>query len=182
MRAATLAGCTQIEHGMLATDAELRLMAERGTIFSPQVCLVLQNYLDHRAEYGRSGFTEQSFASLAAARRDTPRLFARAIATPGLRVVYGTDAVALAHGHNVDELRCRVHEAGQRPMDAIVSATSAAARSLGLEARIGALAAGMDADLIAVDGDPSRDIDALARVTFVMRQGVAYRPGRARHP
>ena len=180
VRAATLAGCSQIEHGMYATDAELALMAERGAAFSPQVCLVLQNYLDHRDTYARSGFSEQSFATLQKTLGETPKLFARALATPGLRVVWGSDAVALAHGRNVEELACRVRDGGQRPMDAVVSATSGAARALALEERIGAVAPGLDADLIAVDGDPSRDIEALRRVTFVMRQGVVYRQGAAK--
>ncbi|HET7459301.1 MAG TPA: amidohydrolase family protein [Gemmatimonadaceae bacterium] len=182
VRAATLAGCTEIEHGMFVTDDELRLMAEHGTIFSPQVCLVLQNYLDHRDVFTRSGFTEHSFAALTNALAVTPKMFARALATPNLRLVYGTDAVALAHGHNADELVCRVRDGGQRPMDAIVTATSASARALGLGDRVGALAPGLDADVIAVEGDPSRDITALQRVRFVMRQGIVYRgavsPGR----
>jgi imidazolonepropionase-like amidohydrolase len=93
--------------------------------------------------------------------------------------VWGTDAVALAHGRNVDELACRVRDGGQRPMDALVSATSGAARALGLEERIGAIAPGLDADLIAVEGDPSRDVGALRRVAFVMRQGVVYKQGSA---
>jgi imidazolonepropionase-like amidohydrolase len=174
VRAATLAGCTQVEHGMFAGDAELALMATHGTIFSPQVCLVLQNYLDHRDVFTRSGFTASAFARLSDALALTPRLFARALATPGLRLVFGSDAVALAHGNNADELVCRVR-AGQRPMDAIVSATSGAARTLALADRIGAIAPGFDADLIAVDGDPSRDVAALQRVLFVMRQGKVYR-------
>jgi glyoxylase-like metal-dependent hydrolase (beta-lactamase superfamily II) len=151
-------------------------MAEHGTIFSPQVCLVLQNYLDNRDVYTRSGFTTKSFDGLSAALAVTPKMFARAIATPRLQIVFGTDAVALAHGHNADELVCRVRAGGQRPMDAVVSATSSAARALGLGDRIGTVAPGMDADLIAVDGDPSRDIGATKRVKFVMRQGVVYEP------
>jgi imidazolonepropionase-like amidohydrolase len=177
VRAATLAGCTQIEHGMLVGDAELALMAQHGTVFDPQVCLVLDNYVRNRDVYARSGFTEPAFAALTSARAATARMFARAIATPGLAIVFGTDAVALAHGHNAEELECRVHEGGQRPMDAVRSATSLAARALGLEDHIGALAAGLDADIIAVDGDPSVDISALGRVRFVMRQGVVYRGG-----
>jgi len=99
----------------------------------------------------------------------------RALTTAGLNVVYGTDAVAGAHGHNAEDLVCRVKEAGQPPMEAILSATSLAARSLGLQDVIGALAPGMEADLIAVDGDPSRDITALRRVRFVMKAGRVYR-------
>lgn len=181
VRAATLAGCTQIEHGIFAGQPELTLMAEHGTIFSPQVCLVLRNYIDHRDVYTRSGFTPQSFASLANALTITPGMFARAIATPKLQIVFGTDAVALAHGRNADELSCRVQKGGQRPMDAVISATSAAARSLRLDDRIGAVAPGLEADLIAVDGDPATDVTALQRVRFVMRQGVVYKQASLAH-
>ena len=173
VRAATVAGCTEIEHGTFATQAELTLMAQHGTIFDPQVCLVFQNYIDHRDVYARSGFTDKSFEALANAIPTATAMFKQAIATPGLRVIFGTDAVALAHGRNADELLCRV-KAGQRPMDAITSATSATAAALGLGDKIGTVAAGYDADLIAVRGDPSRDIAALTKVTFVMRGGVVF--------
>jgi imidazolonepropionase-like amidohydrolase len=148
-------------------------MAKHGTIFDPQVCLVFQNYLDHRDVYARSGFTEQSFQSLAAALPVAAAMFKRAIATPGLRVIFGTDAVALAHGRNADELVCRVR-AGQTPMDAITSATSEAARALGLGDQVGAIAPGMHADIIAVRGNPLIDITALKSVVFVMRNGVVF--------
>jgi len=171
VRAATLAGCTQIEHGTFVTDAELRLMAEHGTIFDPQVCLVFQNYIDHPDAYN---FTDSSLAPLKAALPTASAMFARAVKTPNLKIVFGTDAVALAHGRNVEELVCRV-TAGQSPMAAIVSATSAGAAALGLGDRIGTIAAGYDADLVAVDGDPSREIAALRHVVFVMRGGRQYR-------
>jgi imidazolonepropionase-like amidohydrolase len=173
VRASTLAGCTEIEHGIFVTDAELRLMAEHGTIFDPQVCLVFQNYIDHRDVYGRSGYTEASFKALGDAIPTATAMFKRAIATPGLKVIFGTDAVALAHGNNADELFCRVR-AGQRPMDAITSATSATASALGIGDRVGTLAVGMDADIIAVRGNPAADIHALRAVTFVMRGGVVF--------
>jgi imidazolonepropionase-like amidohydrolase len=173
VRAATLAGCTEIEHGTFATQAELTLMAEHATIFDPQVCLVFQNYIDHRDVYARSGFADSSFIALANAIPTATAMFRKAIATPGLKIIFGTDAVALAHGHNADELLCRV-KAGQRPMDAITSATSATAVALGLGDKIGSIAPGYDADLIAVRGDPSQDIAAIAKVTFVMRGGVVF--------
>ncbi len=173
VRAATLAGCTEIEHGTFVTDAELTLMAEHGTIFDPQVCLVFQNYIDHRDVYARSGFSDSSFIALANAIPTATAMFRKAIATPGLKIIFGTDAVALAHGHNADELLCRV-KAGQRPMDAITSATSATAAALGLGDKIGSIAPGYDADLIAVRGDPSQDIAAITKVTFVMRGGVVF--------
>ncbi len=114
VRAATLAGCTEIEHGTFVTEAELTLMAQHGTIFDPQVCLVFQNYIDHRDVYARSGFSDSSFIALANAIPTATAMFRKAIATPGLKIIFGTDAVALAHGHNADELLCRV-KAGQTP-------------------------------------------------------------------
>ena len=171
VRASVLAGCTQIEHGIFVTDAELRLMAERGTIFDPQVCLVFQNYIDHPDAYG---FTDSTLAPLKAALPTAAAMFRRALATPGLKLVFGTDAVALAHGRNADELLCRVRN-GQTPMAAIVSATSAGAAAIGLGATLGSLAAQYEADLIAVDGDPSRDITAMQHVVFVMKAGRQYR-------
>jgi imidazolonepropionase-like amidohydrolase len=173
VRAATLAGCTEIEHGTFATQAELTLMAEQGTIFDPQVCLVFQNYIDHRDVYARSGYTDSTFMLLGQAIPTATAMFKKALGTPGLKIIFGTDAVALAHGRNAEELLCRV-KAGQNPMDAITSATSATAAALGLGATIGTVAPGYEADLIAVRGDPSRDIAAIRKVTFVMRGGVVF--------
>jgi imidazolonepropionase-like amidohydrolase len=176
IRAAVLAGCTQIEHGVFATDAVLRLMAERETWFDPQCGLVFRNYLDNRPKYeGIGNYNDDGFRAMEKAIPLAVSVFRRALATPGLKVVYGTDAVAGAQGRNVEDLVCRVNEGGQAPMDAIVSATSLAARSLGLHDQIGAIAPGMQADLIAVEGDPTRDIIALQRVRFVMRAGRVYR-------
>ncbi|HKG92087.1 MAG TPA: amidohydrolase family protein [Gemmatimonadaceae bacterium] len=176
MRAAALAGCTQVEHGVFATEDVLRLMAERGTWFDPQVCLVFRNYLDNRAHYeGIGNYNAEGFAAMERAIPLATAAFRRALATPGLNVVFGTDAVAGAHGRNVEELICRVRAGGQAPAAAVVSATSLAARALGMSDRIGAIAPGLEADLIAVDGDPSRDVEALRRVRFVMKGGEVYR-------
>ena len=176
IRAAVLAGCTQVEHGVFATDEVLRLMAERGTWFDPQCGLVFHNYLDNRPKYeGIGNYNEEGFRAMEKAIPLAVAAVRRALATAGLKVVYGTDAVAGAHGHNAEDLVCRVKEAGQPPRDAIASATSLAARSLGLADQIGAIAPGMQADLVAVEGDPSRDITAVRRVRFVMRAGRVYR-------
>jgi imidazolonepropionase-like amidohydrolase len=102
----------------------------------------------------------------------------KAVATPGLKLVLGTDAVAGAHGRNADELIARVQEGAQKPTDAITSATSLAAKSLNLENSVGTLAPGFEADLIAVDGDPTQDITALTRVVFVMKGGKVYKNAR----
>jgi imidazolonepropionase-like amidohydrolase len=90
-------------------------------------------------------------------------------------MVWGTDAVAGAHGNNVDDLICRVREGGQKPGGALMSATSVAAASLGMGARIGALAPGLEADIIAVRGNPVINIDALKDVVFVMKGGSVVR-------
>jgi len=170
--AATNAGCTQIEHGVFATDQALRVMAEKGTYFDPQCGLIFRNYLENRAKYqGIGNFNDEGFASMEKALPLATEAFKRALATPGLKVVWGTDAVAGAHGHNVEDLVCRVNEGGQKPMDAIVSATSLNAESLRLQDRIGILAEGMEADIIGVSGDPTTDITALRHVTFVMKSG-----------
>jgi len=176
MRLALEAGCTQIEHGVFATDDVLREMAKSGTYFDPQCGLVFRNYLDNRPRYeGIGNYNEAGFAAMQNAIPLAQAVFKRALATPGLKIVFGTDAVAGAHGRNVEELICRVQEGGQRPMAALISATSLAAKAVGMESQIGAIAPGLEADLIAVDGDPSRDITALRRVRFVMKGGKVYR-------
>jgi imidazolonepropionase-like amidohydrolase len=176
MKMATLAGCTQIEHGVFATDDVLKLMAERGVYFDPQCGLVFRNYLDNRAKYeGIGNYNEQGFAFMEKAIPLAVAAFKRARATPGLKIVWGTDAVAGAHGRNVEDLICRVQDGGQPPMEALVSATSLGAQAMGLGKQIGSIAPGFQADLIAVDGDPSVDITALRRVVFVMKGGKVYR-------
>jgi imidazolonepropionase-like amidohydrolase len=176
VRMSILAGCTQIEHGVFTTDAELRLMAEKGTYFDPQVCLVFQNYLDNRARYeGIGNFNEVGFKSLQDAMPLALAMFRKAVRTPGVKIVFGTDAVAGAHGRNVEELICRVNAGGQSAMDGIVSATSRAAEALRMGNEIGSLAPGYAADLVAVKGNPLSDITALRDVLFVMKAGRVYR-------
>src|SRR5688500_4502923 len=141
MRATALAGCSQIEHGVFATPEVLQLLAERKVYFDPQVCLVFRNYLDNRAKYqGIGNYNDSGFASMERALPIAMKAFRQAIATRGLDVVYGTDAVAGAHGRNVEELVCRVRDGGQTPMDAIVSATSLNARALGMADSLGTVA------------------------------------------
>jgi imidazolonepropionase-like amidohydrolase len=179
MRAAAMAGCSQIEHGVFATPEVLKLLAERKVYFDPQVCLVFRNYLDNRAKYqGIGNYNDSGFASMERALPLAAKMYKQAIATAGLNVVYGTDAVAGAHGRNVEELVCRVRDGGQKPMDAIISATSLNAQALGMADSLGTVAPGKLADLIAVQGDPSKDIEALRRVVFVMKDGRVYRNDR----
>ncbi|PYQ62674.1 MAG: amidohydrolase [Acidobacteria bacterium] len=172
VRRAVLAGCTVIEHGVLLDAATLRFIAEHGTWFDPQTDLVFRNYFENKQHFvGIGNFTDEGFAQM---RRAVPlalNMFKEALKTPGLKIVFGTDAVAGAHGRNFEELIYRVEKGGQDPMDAIVSATSRAAESLGLQDKIGAVASGLEADLIAVEGDPTQDINALRHVAGVMKGG-----------
>jgi imidazolonepropionase-like amidohydrolase len=179
IKAAVRAGCGQIEHGVFVDDEALKLMAERGVYFDPNVGLVLQNYLRNKSKFlGIGNYTEEGFAYMEKAVALNNEMIKKALATPGLKLVMGTDAVAGAHGRNADELVARVREGGQKPMDAIISATSLAARSINMENSIGTLAPGLEADLIAVDGDPTHDITALTRVVFVMKGGKVYKNAR----
>jgi imidazolonepropionase-like amidohydrolase len=97
-----------------------------------------------------------------------------------VKVVFGTDAVAGAHGRNAEEFLYRVREGGESPADAILSATSVAAESLGLQDRIGTVTPGLEADLIATDGNPLDDMEAVRRVLFVMKGGKVFKNVPAR--
>ncbi len=176
MKAATLAGCTQIEHGTFATDEVLNLMAQHGTYFDPNVGLVLQNYLENKSKFlGIGNYTQEGFTYMEKAVPIIADTFRRALRVPKLKIVYGTDAVAGAHGRNIDEAIVRVRDGGQPPMNAIVSLTSLSAESLGMQSSIGAVAARLHADLVGIDGDPIADITALRRVVFVMKDGHVYK-------
>jgi imidazolonepropionase-like amidohydrolase len=171
IRAAVRAGCAQIEHGTFADDASLRAMAAAGVYFDPNIGLVMQNYLERRSQFlGAPGYDARQLAGMAQVVPTLAPLFRRALRA-GVSMPLGSDAVAGAHGQNVREIVARVHDGGQPSMDAIISATSLAAASLGLGDRIGTLAPAFEADVIAVDGDPVSEIEALQRVRFVMRGG-----------
>jgi imidazolonepropionase-like amidohydrolase len=179
IRASVLAGCTAIEHGTLVGDAVLQLMAERGTYFDPNIGLVKQNYLDNKPRYlGIGNYNEEGFAAMVKAIPVDLAMFKRAMAIQKLKIVFGTDAVAGAHGRNAEELIYRVQQGGQDPMAAIISMTSLAAESLHLGEKIGRIAPGMEADIVAVAGNPLQDITALRRVVFVMKGGKVYKNTR----
>lgn len=176
VRVATLAGCTQIEHGTMATDDDLKLMAEKGTYLDPQAGLVIENYLLNKERYlGTPGYTEEGFAAMARVLSLNHELVRRATRIPGLKVVFGTDAVAGAHGRNAEEFIDRVRDGGVDPMAAMISANSLAAEALGLSDQIGSIAPGFEADIIALDGDPLKEITAVRRVVFVMKGGIVYK-------
>lgn len=172
--AAVKAGCNQIEHGVFADDAAIAAMKAANVFFDPNIGLVLQNYIENKSKFlGTGSYTEEGFAFMEKAIPTLGPVFGKALAA-GLRMPLGTDAVAGAHGQNAREAIARVN-AGQRPVDALISATSLAAESLGMGSSLGRLAPGYLADIIAVSGDPTTDIAALRSVTFVMAQGRVIR-------
>src|SRR5579863_4522934 len=174
-KAATLAGCTAIEHGAYVTDDVFALMEEHGTYYDPNIGLVLQNYLANKEKFlGIGNYNEQGFAFMEKGIAIVLDTFKKALKQKDLKIVYGTDAVAGAHGRNYEEFIVRVRDGGQDPMAGIMSATSISAESLGLKDRVGAIAPGMEADIIAMDGDPLRDVTAARRVVFVMKGGKVY--------
>ena len=176
VRGATLAGCTQVEHGTLSTDDDLKLMAEKGTYLDPQAGLVIENYLLNKDKYlGTPGYTEEGFAAMERVLSLNHELVKRASKIRGLKIVYGTDAVAGAHGRNAEEFIDRVRDGGVDPMTAMVSANSLAAEAIRMSDQIGSIAPGLQADIIALDGDPLKDITAVRRVTFVMKGGVVFK-------
>jgi imidazolonepropionase-like amidohydrolase len=174
-KAAVLAGCTSIEHGNRLTDEVLDLMVQHGTYFNSNNHLVLHNYLEKKERFlGMGNYTEEGFRYMEKGLATGNDSFKRALRKK-VRMVFGTDATAGAHGRNAEEFVYRVRDGGQRPMDAIVAATSVSAESLGLQREIGTLAAGMEADIIATDGNPVQDITAVRRVVFVMKGGKIYK-------
>jgi imidazolonepropionase-like amidohydrolase len=176
VRASAQAGCTAVAHGSQVTDAEATLMAGRGSYFEPNIGLVSQNYIENKPRYlGIGNYDEVGFKFTEDGIPLKLSMFKMAIRHKDLKIIMGTDAVAGAHGQNAREIVYRVQVGGQPAMDAIVAATSLNAAALGLQDRIGSLAPGMEADLIAVDGDPLTDITALQRVAFVMKSGKVYR-------
>ena len=178
VRAATLAGCTEIEHGVLATDDDLKLMAEKGTYLDPQAGLVWENYLANRERFvGTPGFPNslEGFAGMQSLIPIYHEFMRRAMKIQGLKIVFGTDALAGAHGRNAEEFIDRVRDVGIDPMEAMVSANSLGARALGMADQIGSIAPGLQADIIALDGDPLKDIAAVRRVVFVMKGGIVYK-------
>jgi imidazolonepropionase-like amidohydrolase len=178
VHAATLAGCTEVEHGLGATDDDLKSMAEKGTYFDPQAGLLLETYLLNEGKYAGTPFYPADKEGFGVFEKILPmnhELMQRAVKIPGLKIVFGTDAAAGAHGRNAEEFIDRVRDGGVDPMAAMISAHSLGAEALGMADRIGSIAPGLQADIIALDGDPLKDITAVRRVAFVMKGGIVYK-------
>jgi len=175
VRPATLAGCTQIEHGLGASDEDLKLMAEKGTYFDPQDGLLIETYLANKDKFlGTPFFNEEAFIGLAKALPLHRELMRRAARIPGLKIVFGTDAAPGSHGRNAEEFINRVHD-GLAPLAVMVSANSLGAQALGIADQIGTIGPGLQADIIALDGNPLKDITSVRRVAFVMKGGIVYK-------
>jgi imidazolonepropionase-like amidohydrolase len=166
IEAAARAGVDSIEHGTFADAAAIQAMRRANSAFVP----TLMAYTGIREGLAQNRYTP----AVAQKVRETLELVgraARAARAAGVPVVFGTDAGVFEHGRNAQEFAMLVELVGMTPAEAIASATTGAARLLGLENEIGRIAPGFSADLIAVSGDPLADVRVLERVEFAMVRG-----------
>ncbi len=166
VESAARAGVDSIEHGTFADARAIAAMKASGSVLVP----TLMAFTGVRERIGKGIYTpaveekaRQALTHLGEAARE-----ARAA---GIPIVFGTDAAVFEHGRNAEEFRQLVDVVGMSPAEAIASATTEAAKLLDLEGQIGRIAPGYSADLIAVTGDPLRDVRVLEHVDFVMVRG-----------
>ena len=170
MKRAVIAGVASIEHGTYMSEEVMKLMKDRGTYLVPTI--LAGNWVAEKAKI--DGFFPELVRPKAAAIGPViESTFARAYKL-GVPIVFGTDTGVSAHGDNAQEFALMV-KGGMPPMEAIQSATSVAASFLEIADTHGTLAAGKQADIIAVPGNPLDDITAMERVSFVMKGGKIYK-------
>lgn len=170
IKVASRAGVASIEHGSFLDEEGARLMAANGTALVPT--MMAGEAVLRAADAGKMPpyIAEKARAAAAAMKNATRRAKAA-----GVPIALGTDAGVGKHGENGHEFTLMVEWGGLTPMEAIVAGTSAAAKVLGWEERLGTLAPGKLADIVAVPGDPIRDVRALERASFVMKNGVIFK-------
>ncbi|MEO7823450.1 MAG: amidohydrolase family protein [Gemmatimonadaceae bacterium] len=169
IKRAIRAGVASIDHGSFIDDEGIRMMKERGTY------LVADIYNDDYilAEFAKMGYPAKIIEKERLVGRLQRENFQRA-ARAGVKIAYGTDAGVFPHGWNGKQFAHMVRW-GLTPMAAIQSATSSAAELLGWKDRVGRVAPGLYADIIAVNGDPLSDVTELERVQFVMKGGIVFK-------
>jgi imidazolonepropionase-like amidohydrolase len=163
------AGVDSIEHGSYIDDAAIKIMKERGTYLVPT--MYLADWMRENAtRIGLPAMYAEKMKSVTLASRQNLRHAFEA----GVKVAFGTDAAVYPHGLNAHEFAVYVQQ-GMTPVQAIQTATVNAADLLGWSDRIGTLEQGKFADMIAVNGDPTKDVTLLQSPTFVMKGGVVYK-------
>jgi imidazolonepropionase-like amidohydrolase len=170
IKAALRAGVDSIEHGTFTDDEAIALFKKTGAYLVPTI--IAGKTVENAAKqpgYFPPRITEKALK----AGPLMQNMFARAYRA-GVKIAFGTDAGVYPHGQNAKEFEYMV-EAGMPPVEAILAATRNAADLLGQSDNIGSVRAGRFADLVAVEGDPTRDIKLLANVAFVMKGGVVYK-------
>jgi imidazolonepropionase-like amidohydrolase len=170
IKLAVRAGVSSIEHGSFLDDEGARLMKERGTFLVPT--LSAAETVERAAKSGiLKGLRAEKALAAAAAVRHSIKL---AVANK-LLIALGTDAGVVPHGTNAHEFFLMVDWGGMTNMEAIQAGTLNGAKLLGWDKNLGSLTAGKWADIVAVQGDPLKDIRATEKVVFVMKNGVVYR-------
>lgn len=170
IKIAVRAGVASIEHGSFLDEEGAQMMAQKGTFLVPT--LMAGETVERLARSGvLKGLRAEKALAAAAAMRKAIKL---AVANR-VNIALGTDAGVIQHGTNGHEFTLMVEWGGMRPLDSIVAGTMSGARLLGLDKTIGSLAAGKYADIVAVSGDPLKDIRRMERASFVMKNGFIYK-------
>ena len=169
-RRSVIAGADSIEHGTFLEEPTLELMAKKGTFLVPTLCT------GRRMVSIQDGSAPLRIKEKAAAAGKRQAGLVRRALDKGVRIAFGTDSAVTPHGENAKEFALLV-AGGLKPLEALRTATSVDAALLGLEGMVGTLTPGLFADVVAVPGDPTKDITATERVAFVMKEGqIIVRP------